>query len=172
MKTCYKFIYFFIILNLVLFMICSKSYATSIPINSIESYLSESVQPEESCTDAESDDAINDEDASNDDIIDDADDTIGDDNLDEDIGDDGDDLDQSLGSSSDDEDIDDGEYDDSEDDEDAENDDGSISISSQQPDSSSYNLPKTGISSTLIISMLLISLFGIYSFYKFSNQDF
>ena len=91
---------------------------------------------------------------------------------------DGDDLDQSFGSSTDDEDDGDGneeDYSDDEDydEEDGEEDDNSVSISSQQPNvSSSYDLPKTGISSTLIISMLLIALFGIYSFYKFSNQDF
>lgn len=198
MKIYYKIICFFIIFNLILFMTYSKSYATFTQVNDIEStlsniinyHLSEASQSEDASNDDINDD-INDEDSSYEDVGDDdvtndeenSDTDVNEDDIDDgDSGDDdyidGDDLDQSFGSSTDDEDDGDGDEEDYSDDEDydeedGEEDDNSVSISSQQPNvSSSYDLPKTGISSTLIISMLLIALFGIYSFYKFSNQDF
>lgn len=201
MKIYYKIICFFIIFNLILFMTYSKSYATFTQVNDIESTLSNIINyhlSEASQSEDASNDDINDEDSSYEDVGDDDvtndeensntdvdEDDIDEDDIDDgDSGDDdyidGDDLDQSFGSSTDDDDEDDGDgdeedYSDDEDydEEDGEEDDNSVSISSQQPNvSSSYDLPKTGISSTLIISMLLIALFGIYSFYKFSNQDF
>ncbi len=194
MKIYYKIICFFIIFNLILFMTYSKSYATFTQVNDIESTLSNIINyhlSEASQSEDASNDDINDEDSSYEDVGDDdvtndeenSDTDVNEDDIDDgDSGDDdyidGDDLDQSFGSSTDDEDDGDGDEEDYSDDEDydeedGEEDDNSVSISSQQPNvSSSYDLPKTGISSTLIISMLLIALFGIYSFYKFSNQDF
>lgn len=194
MKIYYKIICFFIIFNLILFMTYSKSYATFTQVNDIESTLSNIINyplSEASQSEDASNDDINDEDSSYEDVGDDdvtndeenSDTDVNEDDIDDgDSGDDdyidGDDLDQSFGSSTDDENDGDGDEEDYSDDEDydeedSEEDDNSVSISSQQPNvSSSYDLPKTGISSTLIISMLLIALFGIYSFYKFSNQDF
>lgn len=189
MKTFYKIIYFFIIFSFLFFILHTQCFATSEQINEIEAPISNSINYPLSDISQSQSNSVTNEPVNNDsnddsnngdeDVIDEEIATGDDEEIDGEIdGDDeeinSDDLDQTFGSSMDDAEIEDGdEEEDYEEDDDENNSDDSVNITYQQLDAnSSYNLPKTGISSTLIVSMLLIALFGIYSFYKFSNQDF